>query len=257
MTTVKVSVGNFIQSSLDRNRKASSWGLWGLSVGPFKSRLSDALWLWAFICSAKQLCVTLHYMQTLFCCRCYIHMSPLSPDLATSHLFFTHEGNKTFWQAPLRVLVVYPHSRNSATSSNFPHKAIWCWFWCGPHDLWKLLAHQTWAQSLEAYCKHTVCFLDWCSLGLVVTSSFPAELQHIRNSLPDEVVVQRIDERLSALGNCIACNDYVALVHPDIDKVNLCATLWLSTQNLCKPVAHICQSTDTPERHQHKLQNTV
>ena len=44
------------------------------------------------------------------------------------------------------------------------------------------------------------------------------ELQHIRNSLPDEVVVQRIDERLSALGNCIACNDYVALIHPDIDK---------------------------------------
>jgi translation initiation factor 6 (eIF-6) len=32
-------------------------------------------------------------------------------------------------------------------------------------------------------------------------------------------VVQRIDERLSALGNCIACNDYVALVHPDIDRV--------------------------------------
>ena len=46
-----------------------------------------------------------------------------------------------------------------------------------------------------------------------------AELMHIRNSLPDEVVVQRIDERLSALGNCIACNDYVALIHPDIDKV--------------------------------------
>lgn len=45
------------------------------------------------------------------------------------------------------------------------------------------------------------------------------ELQHCRNSLPDEVVVQRIDERLSALGNCIACNDYVALIHPDIDKV--------------------------------------
>ncbi len=44
---------------------------------------------------------------------------------------------------------------------------------------------------------------------------------HIRNSLPDEVVVQRIDERLSALGNCIACNDYVALIHPDIDKVGV------------------------------------
>ena len=47
-----------------------------------------------------------------------------------------------------------------------------------------------------------------------------AELQHCRNSLPDEVVVQRIDERLSALGNCIACNDYVALIHPDVDKVS-------------------------------------
>ncbi|XP_073148804.1 eukaryotic translation initiation factor 6-2-like [Henckelia pumila] len=44
------------------------------------------------------------------------------------------------------------------------------------------------------------------------------ELQHLRNSLPDSVVVQRIEERLSALGNCIACNDHVALTHPDLDK---------------------------------------
>lgn len=61
---------------------------------------------------------------------------------------------------------------------------------------------------------------------LTCTASTPppaaAELMHIRNSLPDEVVVQRIDERLSALGNCIACNDYVALIHPDIDKVGSC-----------------------------------
>merc|ERR1712242_142514 len=28
----------------------------------------------------------------------------------------------------------------------------------------------------------------------------------------------RIQERLSALGNVIACNDYVALVHPDLDR---------------------------------------
>ena len=28
----------------------------------------------------------------------------------------------------------------------------------------------------------------------------------------------RIKERLSALGNVIACNDYVALVHPDLDR---------------------------------------
>lgn len=36
-----------------------------------------------------------------------------------------------------------------------------------------------------------------------------------RNNLPDTVKVQRVEERLSALGNCIACNDYVALVHTD------------------------------------------
>ncbi|CAN1238563.1 Eukaryotic translation initiation factor 6-2 [Linum grandiflorum] len=45
-----------------------------------------------------------------------------------------------------------------------------------------------------------------------------AELQHLRNSLPDSVVVQRIEERLSALGNCIACNDHVALAHTDLDR---------------------------------------
>merc|ERR1712025_684587 len=44
------------------------------------------------------------------------------------------------------------------------------------------------------------------------------ELAHIRNSLPDEVRVQRIEERLSALGNVIVCNDHVALVHPDLDR---------------------------------------
>jgi hypothetical protein len=29
-----------------------------------------------------------------------------------------------------------------------------------------------------------------------------------------------VEERLSALGNVVACNDYVALVHPDLDKVS-------------------------------------
>ncbi len=36
--------------------------------------------------------------------------------------------------------------------------------------------------------------------------------------MPENVRVKRIEERLSALGNCIACNDYVAIVHPDLDK---------------------------------------
>merc|ERR1711959_821542 len=44
------------------------------------------------------------------------------------------------------------------------------------------------------------------------------ELQHIRNNLPDGVVVKRVEERLSALGNVVSCNDYVALVHTDLDR---------------------------------------
>ncbi|RKP21586.1 eukaryotic translation initiation factor 6 [Rozella allomycis CSF55] len=53
---------------------------------------------------------------------------------------------------------------------------------------------------------------------LVPNTTTDQELQHLRNSLPDSVAIQRIEERLSALGNVIACNDYVALVHPDVDK---------------------------------------
>mmetsp|Transcript_14205 Transcript_14205/g.46641 ORF Transcript_14205/g.46641 Transcript_14205/m.46641 type:complete len:246 (-) Transcript_14205:1795-2532(-) len=53
---------------------------------------------------------------------------------------------------------------------------------------------------------------------LLPNSTTDQEMLHIRNSLPEEVVVQRIDERLSALGNCIACNDYVALIHSDLDQ---------------------------------------
>eukprot|EP00735_Rhodelphis_limneticus_P008449 TRINITY_DN2144_c0_g1::TRINITY_DN2144_c0_g1_i1::g.12876::m.12876 TRINITY_DN2144_c0_g1::TRINITY_DN2144_c0_g1_i1::g.12876 ORF type:complete len:243 (+),score=40.35,sp/Q6ZM19/IF6_DANRE/72.54/1e-126,eIF-6/PF01912.13/8.6e-81,eIF-6/PF01912.13/3.5e+03 TRINITY_DN2144_c0_g1_i1:94-822(+) len=44
------------------------------------------------------------------------------------------------------------------------------------------------------------------------------EFMHIRNCLPDNVVVQRCEERLSALGNVVAANDYVALVHSDLDR---------------------------------------
>ncbi|TPX67753.1 hypothetical protein SpCBS45565_g03545 [Spizellomyces sp. 'palustris'] len=53
---------------------------------------------------------------------------------------------------------------------------------------------------------------------LLPNTTTDQELQHIRNSLPDTVAIQRVEERLSALGNVIACNDYVALVHPDVDR---------------------------------------
>ena len=44
------------------------------------------------------------------------------------------------------------------------------------------------------------------------------ELQALRNMLPDNIKVQRVEERFSALGNVIACNDHVALIHPELDK---------------------------------------
>ena len=53
---------------------------------------------------------------------------------------------------------------------------------------------------------------------LVPSTTTDQELQHLRNALPDAVAIQRVEERLSALGNVIACNDYVALVHPDVDR---------------------------------------
>merc|ERR1712137_598680 len=57
------------------------------------------------------------------------------------------------------------------------------------------------------------------SRGLLLpNTTTDQELQHIRSSLPDQIVIQRIEERLTALGNVIACNDHVALVHPDLDK---------------------------------------
>ena len=40
----------------------------------------------------------------------------------------------------------------------------------------------------------------------------------MRNALPEGVLIQRVEERLSALGNCIACNDHVALIHQELDK---------------------------------------
>jgi translation initiation factor 6 len=53
---------------------------------------------------------------------------------------------------------------------------------------------------------------------LVPMSTTDAELMAIRNMLPDQVRIQRVEERLNALGNTILCNDYVALIHPEMDK---------------------------------------
>ena len=55
--------------------------------------------------------------------------------------------------------------------------------------------------------------------GLIVPSSTTdQELLHLRNALPEGVLIQRVEERLSALGNCIACNDHVAFIHTELDR---------------------------------------
>jgi translation initiation factor 6 len=57
------------------------------------------------------------------------------------------------------------------------------------------------------------------SRGLLVpTSTTDQEMAHLRNTLPETVAIQRIEERLSCLGNVISCNDKFALVHPDIEN---------------------------------------
>jgi len=53
---------------------------------------------------------------------------------------------------------------------------------------------------------------------LIPSMTMDSELQHLRNHLLDGVKIQKVEERMSALGNCIACNDYVALVHADLDR---------------------------------------
>ena len=40
----------------------------------------------------------------------------------------------------------------------------------------------------------------------------------LKNSLPDNIILKKVDERISALGNCICCNDYISIVHPELDK---------------------------------------
>jgi len=36
--------------------------------------------------------------------------------------------------------------------------------------------------------------------------------------LPDNIIVKKVDDKMSALGNSVVCNDYSALIHPELDK---------------------------------------
>ena len=54
---------------------------------------------------------------------------------------------------------------------------------------------------------------------LVPEATTDLELEHLQRELPYSVEVKTLEDRLSALGNVIVCNDHVALIHPDLDKV--------------------------------------
>lgn len=47
------------------------------------------------------------------------------------------------------------------------------------------------------------------------------ELMHIRNSLPQDIRVVRIYDKLNALGNNILCNDHVCIVNPNFSQENI------------------------------------
>lgn len=73
------------------------------------------------------------------------------------------------------------------------------------------------ATVADTICVGTLCAGNSKGLLLPRTTT-DQEMLHIRTSLPDSVVVQRVEERISALGNIITCNDHVALVHPEVDR---------------------------------------
>lgn len=53
--------------------------------------------------------------------------------------------------------------------------------------------------------------------GLIVPETCTdTEFLEIRNSLPENVKLRRVEDRFNAYGNTIICNDHIALVHPDI-----------------------------------------
>ena len=46
------------------------------------------------------------------------------------------------------------------------------------------------------------------------------EMKILREFLPESVEIGKLDDCLTALGNCISTNDSVALVHPEYSREN-------------------------------------
>lgn len=46
------------------------------------------------------------------------------------------------------------------------------------------------------------------------------ELSFLREFLPEKIEIGKIDDSLSAIGNCISTNDKVSIIHPQYSKEN-------------------------------------
>merc|ERR1719161_3262394 len=53
---------------------------------------------------------------------------------------------------------------------------------------------------------------------LVPHTTTDMEMMHLRVYLPDSIRIERLGERMTALGNICACNDYVSLINPEVDR---------------------------------------
>jgi translation initiation factor 6 len=59
------------------------------------------------------------------------------------------------------------------------------------------------------------------SRGFLVPSIISdEELKLLKEFLPEKVEIGKLDDSLSAIGNCISSNDSVALIHPEYNKEN-------------------------------------
>jgi translation initiation factor 6 len=73
--------------------------------------------------------------------------------------------------------------------------------------------------SCSIASSHTIgCLTVGNSKGLLLPSTATNnEIEYLCEQLPDDMIVERIDDKLTSLGNSIACNDKVALVNPKFD----------------------------------------
>jgi translation initiation factor 6 len=57
--------------------------------------------------------------------------------------------------------------------------------------------------------------------GLLVPSIiFDEEIKRLKELLPESVEIGKLEDSLSAIGNCVSTNDNVALIHPEYSREN-------------------------------------